>query len=718
MRFGLLTVAFALLSITLPSAARKHHRNTLDDVLFKNARNAPRAQPSRSNFSAADDPAELVKRDGTKYVFMHHIVGNTYSFTQQDWEADIRQIQAGGADAIALNIGSSSWQRDQVASAYAAAANIGANIKLFYSFDFTEMPCDIGDVVARVILFANHPNQLRINNRPMISSYAGDCFGNSGWASIKSQTNGYLMPFIWGLEGQFPSWDSLDSWYCWGCAWPQGNQDKTTDDDNYYISQLGSRYATTISVWMFTHFSYKNFYQRGDNWLINTRWEQLVAMRNQLTFIELVTWNDFGESDYFGPIHGAQPDGTTWATGFPHIAWYEMSQYYITAFKTGSYPQITEDVIYYWARPHPAQATASSDGLGKPSGFDWTEDSLWAAVFATSASTVTLRCGSSSQTFNVNPGVSKLKIPLAAGQITVTMVKNGQTVINKTPTDFTFVTNPTLYNYNAYVGSAKSGNVSPPATTTTTSTSTTSTSSTTTSSTASSTPTGTSFSYLGCVAEGTTGSRRALTGASFSQSNMTPLVCQSLCSGFQFAGVEYGVECYCGNSLTNNGATGSVIPESNCQSSCGGDSSKKCGGSWTISVYTKGSTPPPPPPPTGNQWNSAGCYVDASTRMLRSFTTSQPDMTTDKCINTCSSRGYTMAVAEFGQECYCGSQLFKEGGAGVPAASGDCNVACAGNSAQMCGGGWRGNLFTSPGTTLTKRHTKHMASRKRWLSSH
>ena len=67
-------------------------------------------------------------------------------------------------------------------------------------------------------------------------------------------------------------------------------------------------------------------------------------------------------------------------------------------------------------------------------------------------------------------------------------------------------------------------------------------SSTTTTSTSTSTsasPTSTGWSSYGCVAEGTTGSRRALTGASFNQANMTPQNCQNLCSGFKYAGVEY-----------------------------------------------------------------------------------------------------------------------------------------------------------------------------------
>jgi len=67
---------------------------------------------------------------------------------------------------------------------------------------------------------------------------------------------------------------------------------------------------------------------------------------------------------------------------------------------------------------------------------------MWAVVFATSGATVTLKCGGSSNTFVVNAGVTKLKIPLAAGKMTVQMVRNGGTVIDYTPDAYTYVTNP------------------------------------------------------------------------------------------------------------------------------------------------------------------------------------------------------------------------------------------------------------------------------------
>jgi glucan endo-1,3-alpha-glucosidase len=67
---------------------------------------------------------------------------------------------------------------------------------------------------------------------------------------------------------------------------------------------------------------------------------------------------------------------------------------------------------------------------------------MWAVVFSTSGATVTLKCGGSSNTFIVTPGVTKLKIPLAAGKMTVQMVRNAETIINYTPDGYTYVMNP------------------------------------------------------------------------------------------------------------------------------------------------------------------------------------------------------------------------------------------------------------------------------------
>lgn len=46
-----------------------------------------------------------------------------------------------------------------------------------------------------------------------------------------------------------------------------------------------------------------------------------------------------------------------------------MTNYYATAFKTGKFPEITQDALYAWARPTTTNAN-SGDPVGKPTNSD------------------------------------------------------------------------------------------------------------------------------------------------------------------------------------------------------------------------------------------------------------------------------------------------------------------------------------------------------------
>lgn len=94
-------------------------------------------------------------------------------------------------------------------------------------------------------------------------------------------------------------------------------------------------------------------------------------------------------------------------------------------------------------------------------------------------------------------------------------------------------------------------------------------------------------------------------------------------------------------------------------------------------------------PPTG--WESKGCYTDNSgSRTLYSLSTANDTMTTESCISYCASNGYPLAGTEYGRECYCGNNIAASGAA---ATSSDCSFACAGNSAEVCGGNSRINIY-------------------------
>ncbi|XP_001949441.1 xylosyltransferase oxt [Acyrthosiphon pisum] len=63
--------------------------------------------------------------------------------------------------------------------------------------------------------------------------------------------------------------------------------------------------------------------------------------------------------------------------------------------------------------------------------------------------------------------------------------------------------------------------------------------------------------------------------------------CVDLClqSGFAYAGVEYGTECFCGNETPEWGLK---LPDTFCDMQCPGNQSQMCGGHYTINVFKTG----------------------------------------------------------------------------------------------------------------------------------
>jgi len=92
----------------------------------------------------------------------------------------------------------------------------------------------------------------------------------------------------------------------------------------------------------------------------------------------------------------------------------------------------------------------------------------------------------------------------------------------------------------------------------------------------------------GCYTEATT--QRALSKGSFYNDYMTIETCAAACSGFALFGVEYGRECYCGNSL-NSGSVSTSTGE--CNTVCPGNKAQFCGAGNRLNVYKYGLDPSP-----------------------------------------------------------------------------------------------------------------------------
>ena len=64
--------------------------------------------------------------------------------------------------------------------------------------------------------------------------------------------------------------------------------------------------------------------------------------------------------------------------------------------------------------------------------------------------------------------------------------------------------------------------------------------------------------------------------------------CKKICfqdNNFQYAGVQYKHECFCGNDAPPSKY---LLPMSQCDLPCSGDPSQKCGGVWKMNVFKRG----------------------------------------------------------------------------------------------------------------------------------
>ncbi|KFX87861.1 hypothetical protein O988_09253, partial [Pseudogymnoascus sp. VKM F-3808] len=217
------------------------------------------------------------------------------------------------------------------------------------------------------------------------------------------------------------------------------------------------------------------------------------------------------------------------------------------------------------------------------------------------------------------------------------------------------------------------------------------------------------WTYKGCYVDNV--AARALSGAAYNSGTaLTESACAAYCGtkGFKYAGVEYSAECYCGNTLT-----AAIADEADCTMTCSGNEDELCGGPNRLNVFASTATPATTSAaPTSSAvavpgWTAGGCYTDnVNTRSLTQgmAVAGNAAMTVELCLSACAAAGYKIAGLEYASQCYCGNE-FANGGAPAPDGDAQCNMPCDGNTAELCGGPDRLNVYlkdgTAPGTTTS-----------------
>jgi len=376
-------------------------------------------------------------------VFAHFMVQNSYSYTQSDWSKDMSDAQAIGIDGFALNIALNDYEVDRINDAYAAAKALG--FKLFYSFDMS-YNWQESDMVSLVVKYATSTSTFLWNNNVLVSTYSGESKGDAWWSNFKNTLqqqgiNVVLAPAFTtyrdpsqttSLLSTFPSIDGFFNWW----SWPADTDTLlTTDTDLAYQKAISSRngpYIMSVSPWQFKNIDGGGDWVELSDTLWNYRWQQAVKDVKP-DIVEIVTWNDYGESHYIGDINPNVDLGTQaslYVRGFDHAQWRAIAQYYIQYFKTGSAPTVTQkDQVVFWYRVYPKGITCSMGSL--PRNAAYPADAIFALALLTDTATISLDVGSSHAEFGAGPGVTMGSVPFPVEDAQVPyiqIIRNGSKI--------------------------------------------------------------------------------------------------------------------------------------------------------------------------------------------------------------------------------------------------------------------------------------------------
>jgi len=405
----------------------------------------------------------------TAAVFAHYMVccpAAGGAPTLDDFRKEITAAQNRGIDGFALNCGG--WAKEphyQARSQLMFDAAAGSEFKLFFSADQVTAE-EASDMVSR---FEAHGNYFRHQGKPVLSSFAGDpewgqrIVGNLARQGIAVFFVPYFypkpaseLPSAAAARQVFAAASFADGFFYFGAT---GRSDElvaaTARIAPLWLAAGKVFMASVTPFYRGLGGNYRAFETRGFE-AMAAEWEAAIELG--ATWIEIVTWNDWGEASYVAPF--GRPSSTLlwedhWGPMLSHVAYLDASRYYIDWFKSGSRPAIELDRLYYFYRLHPTRLPGriapdqTRQGLPKNAGT--LEDRVFATLFLKGPASLTILSGRKSENFDLPAGIHHVSSPFDIGAQRF-IVKRGESVIIDKTGEFEINRDP-WSNYNYFAGS-------------------------------------------------------------------------------------------------------------------------------------------------------------------------------------------------------------------------------------------------------------------------
>jgi hypothetical protein len=360
-------------------------------------------------------------------------------YEAKDLQAEVQQARSAGIDGFAvdlLSITSGNWSR--ALNLLKAAEAVDSSFKIMAMPDMTMLDDESpGALASAIAKFDKYPAAFHLaDGRLVVSPFKTENHSASwwkDWLSLLRNSYGVDVAFV----PTFLDWqkyaDDYDSFSYGVGHWGTANPDAAANTAKHIrlAHDRGKIWMAPVRVQDVR--PNQKIYDEADNSrTLRLTWQGVID--GGADWVQIPTWNDYTEGSAIAPSahHG-------WA-------YLDMSSYYITKWKTGSYPTIKRDGLYvvhrtqtYQASPSFPQAKLMSLRSGTPGPVNQVE----VVAFLTEPGTVTVKVGSSTYTWDASAGVSAKDFPLSAGTISASVQRGG---------DFTTsVTSPYTVSSSPYV---------------------------------------------------------------------------------------------------------------------------------------------------------------------------------------------------------------------------------------------------------------------------
>ncbi|MFD5506654.1 glycoside hydrolase family 71 protein [Streptomyces sp. NPDC127051] len=337
-------------------------------------------------------------------------------------EQEVRTARAAGLDGFTLDMLSLSGQnRDRAQLLMEAAHTVDPAFKIMLMPDMTSLNTDDPGVLAdAVAALGKAPAAHRLGDgRLVVSPFKAEAKSVAWWTQVLDllrTRHGIRTAFV----PTFLDFDANNARFApishgfseWGSRSYVGQESATRDVQR--VHGMGKIWMQPVSV-QDARPNQGVYDEAGNTATLRSTWTH--AIDDGADWVQLTTWNDYSEGSQFAPsLHNG-------------YAYLDLSSYYLTKFKTGSWPKIVRDTLYVSARTQFAGADptgAQSLVMSLRKGSAAPRDTVEVLSFLTAPATVRTVVGAAEDTHEAPAGIHSELLPLRPGTSSAAVVRDGK----------------------------------------------------------------------------------------------------------------------------------------------------------------------------------------------------------------------------------------------------------------------------------------------------